>query len=353
MDRGAQTALAQTALNVSGIILVMLGVLACARPGPPHAPPTIKIGLVAPFEGLHRPLGYEALFGVKLALQERNQGQGLRGYRVELVALNDFDDPAAARQQAQAVIVDPDILGVVGHLSSATTLAAAPIYQQADLALSIPWPVSFFPQKIEEKGRVSVAASAAETANVLARVARLRGVGAMERLTTPDVSGLPSSTQALELDTEGVLAGEILLALKAAHWSMPVYGQVDAGSPQLVQVAQAAANGLIFVSPAPAPQDVGAATFVDAYQTLAGFPPGPRAVLAYDATHVLLDAIEQAIINHDRLPSRAEVSAIIGSIKREGLSGELAFDQQGRREDAPVWVYQISNQEYPGTLIAP
>ena len=81
------------------------------------APPTVKIGLIAPFEGLYRATGYEVLFAVKLALQERNEGQGLQGYHVELVALNDFNDQEEGAKQARALVADPDIVGVIGHLS--------------------------------------------------------------------------------------------------------------------------------------------------------------------------------------------------------------------------------------------
>ena len=127
-DSSDRTGSGRTVLMLVVLILLVWGWLACTPlKSSLGIPPTVKIGLVAPFEGLHRPLGYEALFGVKLAIQERNRGQGLHGYRIELVALNDFDDPAEARKQAAALAADPDVLGVVGHLSSPTTLAAGPV----------------------------------------------------------------------------------------------------------------------------------------------------------------------------------------------------------------------------------
>ena len=108
----------------------ILGGLALPRLAGYGAPPTVKIGLVAPFEGLYRATGYEVLFAVKLALQERNGGQGLGGYRVELVALNDFNEPTEAAKQARALAADPDIVGIIGHLSSEATRAALPVYRE-------------------------------------------------------------------------------------------------------------------------------------------------------------------------------------------------------------------------------
>jgi branched-chain amino acid transport system substrate-binding protein len=140
--------------------------------------------------------------------------------------------------------------------------------------------------------------------------------------------------------------------------SLPLFGQVETGNLQLVQVAGERANGFTFVSPAPAAADLtGGESFMEAYQTLAGLPPSPRAILAYDAANVLLDSIEQAMIMNKRWfsqkPNRAAVSAAITAVQRQGVSGQIEFDSTGRRLDAPVWVYQISQAIYPGTLIGP
>jgi branched-chain amino acid transport system substrate-binding protein len=346
-------------LNILGkdifiLFITILCLPACAVSEIVNAPRTVKIGLVAPFEGSHRPLGYEALFGVKLALQERNSGGGLDGYQVELVALNDFDEPSEAAVQARALLVDPDILGVVGHLSSATTLAAVPLYQEAGLAVVIPWSVA--PEwEMEQGGVVSVAADTTETGARLETMSREMGLNYMTELAGPNFDLITADTQAIALATEGLTAGEIVVNLRQANISLPVLGYVEVGSPQTVQVAEAAANGLIFVSPGPDPrQMVEAASFVEAYQALAGFSPGPRAVLAYDATQILLDGIEQSLrINDSFLPTRAHVSTVIKTVQRAGLSGDIAFDQQGQRVNAPIWIYRIVDGVYPGVLLSP
>lgn len=323
----------------------------CIPAGSAGAPPTLKIGLVAPFEGLHRPLGYEALFAVKLALQERNQNGGLNGYRVELVALNDFDDPTEAEAQARALAADPDVLGVVGHLSAGPTLAAAPVYHRAGLAVAVPWtaPALSLPPYA---GIVTLAANEAQTRHRLVTTARAAGFKQMATLTGPNFGNISGAIDALELHADGVTAGQTILALRQAGITRPLYGQVDTGSPQLVQVAKAAANGFTYVSPGPAPADVNAAGFANAYQSLAGFPPGPRAILAYDAAQVLLDAIEQAMGHPPRRPDRGQVSAQIAAVRRTGLTGPITFNAQGRRVDPPVWVYQITKETYPGTLLS-
>jgi ABC-type branched-subunit amino acid transport system substrate-binding protein len=313
------------------LALLMLGWLTgCAA-----APRTLKIGLVAPFEGAHRPLGYEALFAAKLAVQERNLGGGIQGYQIELVALNDFDDPAQAAIQARALAADPAVLGVVGHLSAGATQAALPVYRQANLTVSIPWPAPA--DAFIDGGAVSVAATAEETATQLEMLMQQQGIEA-------------GDAPPLYLNGDGITAAEIILSRAAAP--SPMFGQVDVGSPQLVQTAKVAADGLIFVSPGPNPTDVGADDFAEAFLNLAGFPPGPRAALAYDAANILLDAIEQAILSAHGSPTRAQVHAEITGTHRQGVTGTITFAANGKRLNAPIWVYQITAGEYPGELLS-
>jgi len=84
-------------------VLLLLTVVRCTVPG--STKPILKVGLVAPFEGLYRPLGYKVLYAVKLAIRERNASGGVAGYMVELVALNDDSEPTIAAQRAREMAV--------------------------------------------------------------------------------------------------------------------------------------------------------------------------------------------------------------------------------------------------------
>ena len=145
---------------------------------------------------------------------------------------------------------------------------------------------------------------------------------------------------ALLLTTDGASTGEALAALSALGWSGAVYGGVNAGDVQLVAVAGAAADGTTLVSPAPAGRDVQAGGHADL---------GPRAVAAYDATQVLLDAIETAG-RRDGQITRPGVITALATVRHRGLTGDIAFDADGRRVDAPLWLYRIVGAAYPGQL---
>jgi ABC-type branched-subunit amino acid transport system substrate-binding protein len=144
MKRSPQCAVRPPSRAAVCLLLVacLPALAACCPPG--GAKPTVKIGLAAPFEGRQRDLGYEALYALRLAVRQRNEAGGVGGrYLVEMVALNDFDEPEAALEQAHKMAVDPDVLAVLGGWSPATAAAAGPAYESLGLAFLSPpdrWP---------------------------------------------------------------------------------------------------------------------------------------------------------------------------------------------------------------------
>jgi branched-chain amino acid transport system substrate-binding protein len=308
---------------------------------------------------------------VKLALAERNAAGGAGGALVELVALDDSGQAGAARLQASEFAADPAVVGVVTGWSEETARAALPVYRQAGLGVVVPWSV---PAELADgqAGVVLAAADVQRAAEALAGAIvaagpprRIMVVGqgpgaapyalALSKLgleaptiLPPDTpqpwalrltQGRPPPPDALLLTTGGALTGEALVALSAQGWNGAVYGGVNAGDVQLVNVAGAAADGATLVSPAPAGRDA-----PGGHADL-----GPRAVLAYDATQVLLDALEAAGRRDGRI-TRQGVIAALAAVRRQGLTGDIAFDAGGRRVDAPLWLYQIARAAYPGQL---
>jgi branched-chain amino acid transport system substrate-binding protein len=125
--RGAQAAVALLGLFVltlAGCDLV-----------PGGTAPVVRIGLVAPFEGRHRGIGYDVIYAARLAIRQANARGGIEGYRVELVALDDGGEPELAERAARSLIIDPMVVAAMGHWLDETTAAARPIYLAAGLPL--------------------------------------------------------------------------------------------------------------------------------------------------------------------------------------------------------------------------
>lgn len=112
-------------------LILLFGLISACRP----APPVVKIGLVGPFEGQHRAIGYDAIYSARLAVRETNLNGGIGPYRLSLVALDDGGDPDLAREVAASLVEDQAVVAVVGHWLPQTTAAAGPVYQTAELPL--------------------------------------------------------------------------------------------------------------------------------------------------------------------------------------------------------------------------
>lgn len=97
--------------------------------------PVVKIGLVAPFEGRYRSLGYDVIYSARMAIREVNEAGGIGPYRVALVALDDSGDPDLAQKTARSLVIDPALMAVIGHWLPETTEAASGVYDQGELPL--------------------------------------------------------------------------------------------------------------------------------------------------------------------------------------------------------------------------
>ena len=116
-------------LFISRFLCLGILLVACSA----STQPVVKIGLVAPFEGRYRPIGYEAIYAARLAIREINARGGINGHRIELVALDDRGEPDEAQSAARQLALDPQVVAVIGHLWPDSTDAAMRIYCEAGL----------------------------------------------------------------------------------------------------------------------------------------------------------------------------------------------------------------------------
>ena len=363
-------------LLVPPCFLLLLAVAAGCL-SPLSTRPTFKIGFVGPFEGLHRHLGYGALHAVNLAIRECNQAGGVQGYLVELVALNDDQDPDSAAQSARELAVDPDVVAVIGHYGEETTLAALPVYRDMGLALVVPGTTAGavtsggYDQTYRLVAQNVVIGQAAARYAVLSegatRVAVFGGaedlVQAFENAATDagaevlvheerDREALLTALDAEDPDIlffggEGLEGAELLLALRERGQDLRLVGGNGLNTPHFVQVAGEAAEGTVYVAVTPPSVDD---WFSEAYSERSGAPPPPYAALSYDAAGLLLEAVGECIASEGR-PSRRCVAESLGDVRGyEGLSGTISFDDKGQAMAREVYLYEIDDGQYPGEL---
>src|SRR5215470_14595252 len=95
----------------------------------------VKIGHVGPTSGAIAHLGKDNELGARMAIDDLNaKGVTIGGKKVkfELLAEDDGADPKQGTAAAQK-LVDSKVQGVVGHLSSGTTIPASKIYSDAGI----------------------------------------------------------------------------------------------------------------------------------------------------------------------------------------------------------------------------
>ena len=348
--------------RITGLALAALyivGLTACALPG--STQPVLKIGLVAPFEGWYRPRGYDALSAVRLAIEEANQAGNVGSYRVELVALDDHLDPYWAPQRARELAADPAVMGVVGCFSPATVQAARHVYCEAGLVL-------ITPASVEARGDGVFALAPAPDRLAQAAIGHIRAQGAhrvallYDGARQPWAKAAPGEPEIValvslgnpdwpkvlaEAGAEWVICGadarlgaEALQRARSAGLRASFVGGPEWATDAFRKVAGDVASGAWFVTGAPRLKDLcGPQDFVAAYRKQGGHEPGPDAVLAYEATRLLLAALRETI-GREGHPTRQGVREVLSGISLSGVTGPIAFDPRGARVKAHAWIYR-------------
>jgi hypothetical protein len=227
-----------------------------------NAPVVVKIGLVAPYEGVGRELGYAILPIVKDELESINKAGSLGPYRVALVALNDDLDPAGAAAQARALALDRDVLAVIGLWSEETARSAVPILEKAGMpvlvsALDLGVGVGSHslcpsPDRVADELLRGVHESDGSPVVVTGPDNRLRKALLERSPELPVVSesaprpcAAGSSGDCRVIHTgDAVDAAAALVRWRAAGWQGPFVVSPDAARPWFIPQAGAAAEGV-------------------------------------------------------------------------------------------------------------
>jgi branched-chain amino acid transport system substrate-binding protein len=355
---------------ILGVLLLLL--TACTFPGAIR--PTVKIGLVAPFEGRYRYVGYDVIYAVRLALQEANDHGGVGGYGIELVAYDDGALPAMAVQQARKLDVDPDVVAALGHFRQRTTVAARDAYVESGIPLVAPTALDpelsatdsavhpLIPaadslaealldraSALDDGGEIVVLGDEGSLAPALRRRAVERGQSLDEASTEADgwlAEVLVSQPPVILLALEPVRAGEVVATLRETGWGGDALGGPALAASDFAAVAGTAAEGTTFVTPWPFPPHAPMGeSFIRTYRvTSGGVEPGPYALPAYEATWIVLDALERAA--EEGPLSREKVSTALTESRGDGHLGQLSFDRSEERRWALYW-YRIGPDGTP------
>ncbi|NIR44881.1 MAG: ABC transporter substrate-binding protein [Gemmatimonadetes bacterium] len=343
---------------------------------------TIIVGVAAPLE---QALGVHTLRGAQLARDQINAAGGLRGKTLELLVVSDSADPRRAVGVAEEFLTDPRVVAVMGHSNSGAVLATAPIYERGLVAVS----ATATSPEISEAGEwiFRISPSDAVSAAGLARFALQRlgrravtfyandafGRGLRQAFGSAYTAGggmLPGEYPYIEGETTDF--EPFLLGARGARPDLIFVAGLDDGAARIIRQARElgldapvlGGDGLlglvgrdsifdgtyVLLFYHPATPDSANREFVAAYQAAFGVAPDAWAALAYDATMLIAQAIEE--VGADREKIRRYLDRV-GSERDAfmGVSGEIGFDENGDPREKDVKVGRIAG---PGIeLVSP
>jgi branched-chain amino acid transport system substrate-binding protein len=326
------------------IALAVLAVTACDRS--PDAPPVVGIGIA----------------GSAMVLQQLAQRAGGLSTAIDSSGMGDGNVQSEV-SRAQQLAATPGLVGVVGHSSSRSTLAVAPVYAEVGIPMIVPSATSRLLGSLPNA--FLLAPSDSTEAAYMARFVRdslqarrawvlflndAYGIGLRDglRLALPaagvrivaEQSHGELSDYALLLDAQAgreapdviLLAGRvadteaIVNALATRHPGVPVVAADGAGGGHEQIASLFRTTTPVYITTFWWPDAARAAdtAFVAEWRALTGTPPGPSDALQRDAIHLLAAAIR------DGQTTRARVTAWLTSLGRtrppfDGLTGPIAF----------------------------
>jgi len=333
---------------------------------------SIVFGLAGPF-GQARGVAMER--AARLAVDEINGRGGVLGRALSLLVIDDSADPGRAIRAAQLLYTNPQVLAVVGHLTSGTTLAAAAVYNGGPTPVVAVSPSASAPQ-IGDAGPYTFRICPSDQVHgaQLALWARQR-LGAARAAVfyeNEDYGRGVRATFSSQFESEGGTVAEAypyvantvsfepfaahatriaradlaMIAgtrregerlLEAVRAENPTMSVVASDGMAGIEVARDVAEG-IYVSAAWLPDAETEETrrFVDAYRRAwGGDVPDHRGAGAYDVVYLLARAIEEAGANRERI--RAYLAGVGTKYPPfEGVTGRTAFDERGDAVDKPV-----------------
>jgi len=356
---------------------------------PALADDTVLIGLAGPLTGPSARIGKDLENGARLAIADANaQKPTLNGKPVtfKLLSEDDQSDPRTAVAVAQR-LVDEGVAGVVGHWNTGTSIPAARIYHDAGIAQVAPvatghgytqqgFDTSFRVMGHDDDGGNYAGQYAVKTlkaqriAVIDDRTAFGQGL-ADEFIKSLQAQGMQPVTREY-VDDKTVDFSAVLTTVRSKNADLIFFGGVDSQAAPLARklkqlgmnaqlmgaggfvsqtfltLAQREGEGVVALEPGlPLEQMPGGKAFEQAYRDRYHTHIELHAPFAYDATRVLIAAIEQAGSANpaDYLPK-------LRTIHYQGVTGAIAFDAQGNLQQPSFTLYRVVDGKWqPQTVL--
>jgi len=346
---------------------------------------TIKIATQTPLSGGQASIGESIKLAVQLAIEHKKGALEKMGFKVELVPYDDQAKPDVGVSNARNIIVDKNILLVIGHFNSGVAIPSSEVYKDVQLAMISPANTN---PVVTDRNLLSVSRVCGRDdvqgevgAKFAKEFLKIKTAYIVHDKTTYGqgvAEFFRDSSKKLGIEILGFEGTEeksnfdpIITPIKAKNPDVVYFGGIyDQGAPFYKQVREKGVKS-IFLGPDGMDSSdftrIAGKAVVKAYYTTAAGPvalypkakefaktykdkfkkdPEPYAAEAYDATSIGLKAIEAAINEAGgKTPSREAVSVNIRKTKFEGITGHIEFDSKGDRKKAGYFILQVVSDD--------
>lgn len=338
---------------------------------------TLKVGFDIPLTGDIPQVGESSKYAAEMLKEQINGAGGLKvgdkTYQLEFIYEDNESKAESATAAALKLITQDQVLAIIGPQASKQAVPAGEICNSFKTPMISPWSTN--PQTTLDRPYVfracfldpfqgPVAANfvtqefGAKKAAVLYDIAsdypkglaeyfktafeKIHGPGsvvAFETFTTKDRDFSAQLTNIVKSDADVLFLpqyyDEVPLIVKQAQelgWKKPVMGSDSWGSAELMKLCGEACYGYFFSTHYAAAGAKGATKeFIDQYKAKYGYVPDDVAALTWDATRLLLQAVQNTNgLSGDLDKDRDAVKDQLGQIKDfDGITGKMTFTPEG------------------------
>ncbi len=366
-----------------GLTASMLAAAACQTTSGPGGTggaggDKVKIGVFMSLTGSTAQFGISSTNGIKMAADEINAAGGINGKQIELLVQDDRSDAQEAATIVTKFVTQDSVHGILGEVASSRTIAAAPIAQNAKIPMLTPSSTnpevtkagdyifrSCFIDPVQGAAMSQFAGKSLGKRRAALMVDRKNDYSTgLEKVINeifPKFGGQVVITQSFQegdTDFNGQLTsikganpdvifvpgyyGDVALIAKQARdkgLDVPLIGGDGWDSAQLYTIGGKAVVGSYFTNHySPYDTDPKVEKFVQGYQKLYGQIPDALAATAYDAAHIMFDAIKRA----NSLDGKAIRDALAATKDFPGVTGTVNFNAN-RDAVKPIMMIRVDD----------
>ncbi len=359
-------------LRLLGIVTVAL-LLAL----PAFAADTIKIGFNIPLTGDIPKVGESSKLAAEMLKNDINGKGGLKvgakSYQLEFIYEDNEAKAESAVTTALKLIEKDEVLAMVGPNSSKQAVPAGQVADDNQTVMISPWStnpdttrdrpwvfraafldpfqgpvaVNFAVEQFKAKSAAVLYDLSNDYSKGLAEIFRDEfekkmgkgSIKAFESHGTKDQDFSAQLTKIIAARPDFIFIpdnyNQVALIVKQAHqlgWKKPFMGSDAWGSAELMTLCGDDCKGLFFSTHYAAAGATGATReFIDRYRKQYGYIPDDVAALTWDATRIVLQAIQEtgALSGKLKADRKAIREAMAGIKSFAGITGNMKFDAQG------------------------